>query len=95
MSNAVLTNDTEAPHNKDAAQIPVREIDTDEDFMDSKDNVVIDLEEKTVVEQDYPTGLKLAGIIFGLCCAIFVVALDQTIIATASMTTSKLPQSIC
>ncbi|CCG83893.1 protein of unknown function [Taphrina deformans PYCC 5710] len=35
------------------------------------------------VEQEYPTGFKLAGIMFGLACSIFVVALDQTIIATA------------
>ena len=34
--------------------------------------------------QDYPHGLKLLGIMFGLCCSIFLVALDQTIIATAS-----------
>jgi hypothetical protein len=31
----------------------------------------------------YPTGLKLAAIIFALCLAVLLVALDQTIIATA------------
>ncbi|KAL8722884.1 MAG: hypothetical protein Q9225_000717 [Loekoesia sp. 1 TL-2023] len=32
-------------------------------------------------QQDYPTGLKLTTIIFGLCLAVFLVALDNTIIA--------------
>lgn len=32
---------------------------------------------------DYPHGIKLAVILFALCCAVFLVALDQTIIATA------------
>lgn len=32
---------------------------------------------------DYPTGLKLAVIMFGLCLSVFCVALDNTIIATA------------
>ncbi|ORY87889.1 major facilitator superfamily domain-containing protein [Protomyces lactucae-debilis] len=31
----------------------------------------------------YPSGLKLTGICFGLGCSVFLVALDQTIIATA------------
>lgn len=31
----------------------------------------------------YPTGLVLAAIILALCLAVFLVALDQTIIATA------------
>ncbi|KAI9691805.1 MAG: hypothetical protein M1822_007877 [Bathelium mastoideum] len=34
-------------------------------------------------ETQYPSGLKLAVLSFGLCLAIFVVALDNTIIATA------------
>ncbi|KAH7355408.1 major facilitator superfamily domain-containing protein [Rhexocercosporidium sp. MPI-PUGE-AT-0058] len=34
-------------------------------------------------EPEYPTGLPLAFIILGLCLAVFVVALDNTIIATA------------
>ena len=34
-------------------------------------------------EIDYPTGLKLVVIIVALCLAVFLVALDQTIIATA------------
>lgn len=42
------------------------------------------LPDTAIPEQTYPTGLKLAGIISGLSCAIFLVALDQTIIATAS-----------
>jgi hypothetical protein len=32
---------------------------------------------------DYPSGPKLAFILFGLALAVFLVALDQTIIATA------------
>ena len=32
---------------------------------------------------EYPTGIKLAVIITALCLAVFLVALDQTIIATA------------
>jgi hypothetical protein len=31
----------------------------------------------------YPTGLRLALILLALCCAVFLVALDQTIISTA------------
>lgn len=31
----------------------------------------------------YPKGLRLTIIIISLCCAVFLVALDQTIIATA------------
>lgn len=31
----------------------------------------------------YPKGLKLAVILIALCCAVFLVALDQTIISTA------------
>ncbi|RCI15765.1 hypothetical protein L249_2752 [Ophiocordyceps polyrhachis-furcata BCC 54312] len=34
-------------------------------------------------EDDYPTGLKLALLIVALCMAVFLVALDQTIIAPA------------
>lgn len=34
-------------------------------------------------EIEYPHGLKLALIIIALCCAVFLVALDQTIISTA------------
>lgn len=36
-----------------------------------------------IPDPDYPHGLKLIGILFGLCCSIFLVALDQTIIAIA------------
>jgi hypothetical protein len=42
--------------------------------------------EKTKDEEDdivYPTGAKLALILFALCLSVFLVALDQTIIATA------------
>ena len=35
------------------------------------------------VASDYPTGLKLVTLIIALCLAVFLVALDQTIIATA------------
>lgn len=34
-------------------------------------------------DPQYPSGLKLTAIIFALCIAIFLVALDQTIIAPA------------
>jgi hypothetical protein len=34
-------------------------------------------------EPEYPHGLKLALLLFSLCLACFLVALDQTIIATA------------
>lgn len=37
----------------------------------------------TSSDPQYPTGLKLGIIIFGLCLAVFCVALDGTIIATA------------
>ena len=35
------------------------------------------------LQKDYPSGLKLTIIIVGLCLAVFLVALDNTIIATA------------
>jgi hypothetical protein len=38
------------------------------------------LEDEEIV---YPTGLVLAAIVLALCLAVFLVALDQTIIATA------------
>jgi hypothetical protein len=34
-------------------------------------------------EVEYPHGLKLTLILFALCCSVFLVALDQTIISTA------------
>ncbi|RDA93910.1 hypothetical protein CP533_4521 [Ophiocordyceps camponoti-saundersi (nom. inval.)] len=40
-------------------------------------------EEDDEKENDYPTGLKLALLIVALCMAVFLVALDQTIIAPA------------
>lgn len=36
-----------------------------------------------IITLDYPTGLKLAIILSGLCLSVFCVALDNTIIATA------------
>jgi len=39
--------------------------------------------EDTDKEIVYPTGLVLASIVLALCLAVFLVALDQTIIATA------------
>lgn len=45
------------------------------------DNAEADIED----ESKYPHGLKLAMLTFGLCTATWVVALDNTIIATASM----------
>lgn len=39
--------------------------------------------EETEAETEYPHGLKLAVILSALCLAVFLVALDQTIISTA------------
>lgn len=39
--------------------------------------------DSAATEMVYPKGAKLVGILFGLCCSVFLVALDQTIIATA------------
>ena len=51
------------------------------DIASRRDSATSD--EKAVPADDddrvYPTGLKLIGIVFGLCCSIFLVALDQTI----------------
>ena len=47
---------------------------------------VNDEESAAVGEEEnanYPKGLKLVTLIIALCCAVFLVALDQTIIATA------------
>lgn len=52
--------------------------------MEAKADVIANAAEEDE-EVVYPTGLKIVGIIVGLCCAVFLVALDQTIIATASM----------
>jgi len=45
-----------------------------------------DVKEDITTEDEeivYPTGLVLAAIVLALCLAVFLVALDQTIIATA------------
>jgi hypothetical protein len=41
------------------------------------------LERKESAAEDYPQGLKLASILISIYCAVFLVALDRTIIATA------------
>ena len=41
------------------------------------------LERKESVAEEYPQGLKLALILLSIYCAVFLVALDRTIIATA------------
>ena len=52
-------------------------------------NVDIDDEKASVYDRSsveetaYPTGIKLLAITIALCLAVFLVALDQTIIATA------------
>lgn len=43
---------------------------------------------------NYPKGLKLVSIVFALCMAIFLVALDQTIIAPALGTITARFQSV-
>ena len=45
--------------------------------------VANEVAEDTQLEIVYPTGLVLAAIVIALCLAVFLVALDQTIIATA------------
>lgn len=48
----------------------------------------------TDVTVNYPKGMKLVSIIFALCMAIFLVALDQTIIAPALGTITARFQSV-
>lgn len=55
---------------------------------EEKANAIAGIDKEQEEELVYPTGLKIVGIIFGLCCAVFLVALDQTIIATASKYTN-------
>ncbi|OCK78902.1 putative MFS toxin efflux pump [Lepidopterella palustris CBS 459.81] len=43
----------------------------------------LDKAEESEITSTYPTGLKLVTLIIALCLAVFLVALDQTIIATA------------
>lgn len=50
--------------------------------VENAENELAKLEEAEV-GSDYPTGLKLVTLIIALCLAVFLVALDQTIIATA------------
>lgn len=50
------------------------------------DQSSVDVEKVPADEEDtsgYPTGFKLVTLIIALCLAVFLVALDQTIIATA------------
>lgn len=61
--------------------------DKNESLVDKKD---VGLEKKVAVTDahpeddiEYPHGLKLAVILAALCLAVFLVALDQTIISTA------------
>ncbi|KAF7960966.1 hypothetical protein EAE96_000636 [Botrytis aclada] len=53
--------------------------------MTPKDSTAAATEQPVSVnkEQEYPEGLKLVTIILALCLAVFLVALDQTIISTA------------
>ena len=49
----------------------------------SKDELASPVEADGEDETTYPHGITLLSIIVGLCLAVFLVALDQTIIATA------------
>ncbi|KAF4637947.1 hypothetical protein G7Y89_g133 [Cudoniella acicularis] len=53
----------------------------DETVADAKETNPADVEDESAME--YPHGLKLVVILGALCLAVFLVALDQTIIATA------------
>ncbi|TFB07654.1 Efflux pump roqT [Trichoderma ghanense] len=66
---------------------------------DNKDGAVMEEVAKTATAAtdatvDYPKGIKLVSIIFALCMAIFLVALDQTIIAPALGTITARFQSV-
>ena len=56
-------------------------IDTNDEGLEKKPKVVETKNEEDDIE--YPHGLKLAVILGALCLAVFLVALDQTIISTA------------
>jgi EmrB/QacA subfamily drug resistance transporter len=58
--------------------------------VDEKDKTALEKEEEEEAEEvteqdraDYPSGMKLAVIVAALCLAVFLMALDNTIIATA------------
>jgi hypothetical protein len=65
----------------------------------NKDGAVMEEVAKTATAAtdatvNYPKGIKLVSIIFALCMAIFLVALDQTIIAPALGTITARFQSV-
>lgn len=72
---------------------------TGEDVTQEKDGGVMEDVTKTTTTatnpaDNYPKGLKLVSIVFALCMAIFLVALDQTIIAPALGTITARFQSV-
>jgi hypothetical protein len=83
---ATSTNEKLEDNDIDKAQVDNQHtpdppsISTEEKFED------IEMEKVQVENEhnpDYPTGFKLVTLIIALCLAVFLVALDQTIIATA------------
>jgi hypothetical protein len=90
-----LTHDNELDTEKEIA-VAGDDIKSDEMM---KDEGVLETVTKTGTAAtdatvNYPKGLKLVAIIFSLCIAIFLVALDQTIIAPALGTITARFQSV-
>jgi len=74
--------------NMDSLASPKQEESTGQTAKDNHNPVSLDKEAKAKAEIDnehiqYPHGIKLVIILAALCLAVFLVALDQTIISTA------------
>ncbi|KAM0251506.1 hypothetical protein ACHAQJ_008127 [Trichoderma viride] len=93
-----LSSDKTEPLNHDHEIDAEKEIAVTGDEV-KKDDGVLETVTKTATAAtdatiNYPKGLKLVSIIFALCMAIFLVALDQTIIAPALGTITARFQSV-
>lgn len=75
----------EATHNTEAQQITGNGEIHGEKRESARDNELAKTASAVSNDDDivYPKGLRLTIIIISLCCAVFLVTLDQTIIATA------------
>ena len=88
---ASLSSNKKEPENENEKSVPVASTDTaslssKENQPENEKSVLEDVVEDTVRDEDqivYPSGAKLAVITLALCMAVFLVALDNTIIATA------------
>jgi hypothetical protein len=89
----VRSSTDEKPEQETSSTRPTSNVASKETVVDPVDQAskLENIDEEAIV---YPTGAKLALISLGLCLATFVVALDNTIIATAIPTITSVFNSL-